>query len=196
MGKCGIFLAFIIYCGGEMQGVDSTTTVARRVFNKILRPAGSSSGPAMTISYEAMVYEPAEAVPITGNPDWNTLTPESSFRAIFLANKLGDTNLIARGFIPTEREKIRSMTGQKEMIAKNTALYARIAKVTLLQKTFYGDYIILTTAQEDTTANQWRASYVFKLTEEGWLLTNELASDRVYSQLMEIIVPKPSEKTK
>lgn len=188
-----IAVGIVVTCfGAELQAAEPT----RQTVTKTLRPPGSSAGPAVAITYEAAVYDPAEAIATTGNPVWNTRTPEAAFEGVFLANKQSDTNLIVRGFAPAERERIAAMVAQPEMLSKNTASYARIAAVWLLQKTFYGDYIILTTAQADSRGNQWPASYAFKRTNEGWLLTNELASDPVYAQLMELIAPKSPPQSK
>ncbi len=180
------------FCGG----LTTHAAEPRRTLSKTLRPPDSVSGPGVTITYEAVVFDPAEPIPMIGNPKWDTSTPESTLKAVFLANRQANTNLIIQGFVPADREKIRNMIMQPDVLEKNTTLYARLAKVSLLQKLFYGDYLILTTSQEDTKGAQWRASYVFKMTPEGWLITNELAADRVYSQLVEMIAPKSPEKAK
>lgn len=199
-----------IYCSSFHRGLKAVLGVAlgfgvlalqaaeptRQTLTKTLRPMGAAAGPAVVITYEAAVYDPAESVATTGTVPWNTRTPEAAFQCVFLANKLGDTNLIVRGFVPAERERIAGMVAQPEMLSKNTASYAKIASVWLLQKTFYGEYIILTTAQEDSRGNQWPASYAFKRTAEGWLLTNELASDPVYAGLVDLIAPKSPPKSK
>lgn len=190
--KGGCYLVATFCCCVEMQSQEPP----RQTLTKALRPFGSATGAAVTLTYDAAVYGPSESVATTGAPVWDTRTAEAAFRAIFLANKQADTNLIVRGFVPAERERIASMVSQKEMLDKNTTIYGRIARVVLRQKTFYGDYVILTTTQEDARGNQWPASYAFKRTDEGWCLTNELASDPVYSQLIEIIAPKPPEKAK
>ncbi len=191
-----VFGLVILVCGLPSQGQPSASGPQRQVVTKTLRPLGANAGTAVVITYEAVVYDPAEIIPTAGTVEWDTRTPETAFRGVFLANKQGDTNLIVRGFVPAERERIAGMVAKAEMLEKNTAAYGRVAKVSLLQKTFYGEHVILTTAQEDTRGHQWPMSYAFKRTNEGWLLTNELSDDPVYSQLMEIIAPKAPPKPK
>ena len=192
---CAMVLIGAQFCAQNAFSAEPVPEKGRQVLTTTLRPPGNSAGPAVKIVYEAVVYETPEVVPTSGQSTWDPRTPESSFRASFLANKSGNADLIVRGFAPAEQEKIRGMVSKKDMLEKNTSLYSRILKCQLLQKTFYGDYVILTAFNEDNTGKSWRSHYAMKNTPEGWLLSNDLASDKVYGQLLDMISVNPAART-
>lgn len=125
---------------------------------------------AATLAHAASARSPAQA-------KWDRSTPASSIRGIIAANRAGDREAIVASFAPAERTHIRQMVSNPTMLAANTAISRKIISSNVRRVRSYRGYSIVTVAERFRDGRTQLKNYPLKPTREGWLLTNELASD-------------------
>lgn len=186
---CLILAAYAsVSCVSAQEGA----TAARKTIRKEFAPPQNQSGAAVVVTYDAATYDsPIELAPIEQNA-WNRSTPESSYRGLWTAYKQGNAEWILRGMTPEERERKRDLVNNRETLAKNTAVYGSIDRQFILQKIFYGDYVILRIASKSRSdRGTFDQDIVYKQTTEGWLFTNELAEDPFVAYVLAAL-PRPA----
>lgn len=184
-----IVMASHLLSMANIFATDKKFTSERKTITKKLLPESDPSGTPVILTYESIIFDPAKEITEIDEKKWDKSSPESSYRGIYTANKRGNAEWIIRGFVPLERERIRNMVTNKELLDKNTMVHSSISKEYLVQEIFYGNYIILMVFHVNKNGDQWPMDYTFKETKEGWLLTNKLSQDLFFSKVIELTRP-------
>lgn len=109
--------------------------------------------------------------------NWDRTTPASSVNGIIAANRAGDRDAIVAGFAPAERARVRQMVSNPAMLAANTAISRKIVSSAVRRVRNHRGYAIVTVAERFRDGRTQLKNYPLKQTRQGWMLTNELASD-------------------
>lgn len=127
---------------------------------------------ASLLSVAVMACSPAQAG--QGAP-----TPAELVGSVIEANKSGDPERIVATFAPDEREAIQRMVTDPAMLRANTAAMGAITGWSVLSVRDHRGYAIVSVRETRGTESSTKR-YPMKRTGEGWLLTNDLASDPAF----------------
>jgi hypothetical protein len=97
--------------------------------------------------------------------------------AVLAANKSGNAQRILATFAPAERPGLTKLVSDPAILAANSAIHAKIVSATVQGVRPYRGYKIVTVAEQLHDGKTRLKNYPLKQTAEGWLLTNDLASD-------------------
>ncbi len=129
------------------------------------------------------VYDPPIEVHPVARDDWDRSTPEKAYAGIFAANRSGDIDWMLATFAPSERQEMRAqMTA--EAVEKNRLFMRTVVRELIRERIEYGPYVILITQSELPSGEKWGSPNPMIETPEGWALTNTLASDPFFSQVV------------
>lgn len=92
------------------------------------------------------------------------------------ANLSNDKEWILETFIPESRGEVReAMT--EDAVQRNAAYAEQVLGEVILEKIDYGQYVILVTQAKVKDGSVYVSSNPMVKTNDGWLLTKELADD-------------------
>jgi hypothetical protein len=152
-----------------------------RVFVALVLFVASAASVAQVIeSAREIIISPPIAVMPTTRDGWDKSTPEKSYFGVYAANKSGDEAWIVETFVPTERESVARNVHDAQLLAANTAVFAAIAGETIQKRVEYGNYVILVIEARRTDGRRYLRNIPFKSVDRAWLVTNELAADKVF----------------
>ncbi|NUN12202.1 MAG: hypothetical protein HUU55_01045 [Myxococcales bacterium] len=140
------------------------------------QPIRGPKKPSAELVYRGKRYTPPAEVPRIEKSEWNKGTPESSYAGVLSANLSNDREWILETFIPESRGEVReAMT--EDAVQRNAAYAEQVLSEAILEKIDYGQYVILVTQAKVKDGSVYVSSNPMVKTNDGWLLTKELADD-------------------
>lgn len=156
----------------------------RAAITLILALAGCPSWPVRADnSPQDIAITPPLEVTMISRESWDRSTPEKSYFGVYTANKKADRQWIVDTFVPEERDAIRKLVGDRQLLDANTRLFESINKETITKKIAYRGYVILIIEALRSDGRRFLRYVPMKLAGRDWLLTNDLASDKVFLNL-------------
>ena len=128
------------------------------------------------LSLPGTLYDPPRLVqPIAGS----RATLEAALAADYAANLAGDANAIVAGFAPQDRDDIRALVEDPDMLAQNTATSLDLERMAITGQVMLGEHTLLLISHWYDGV-PWPALYTFVETPEGYLRTNALSNDPAF----------------
>ena len=128
------------------------------------------------LTLPGVLYDPPLPVQALAGPG---ATPEAALAADYAANLAGDANAIVAGFAPEDRDDIRALVEDPDMLARNTAMSRDLERMAITGQVMLGEHTLLLISHWYDGV-PWPAVYSFVETPEGYLRTNALSDDPAF----------------
>ncbi len=137
---------------------------------------GKEPDEIVRLSLPGALYDPPLPVQPVAGP---RATPEAALAADYAANLAGDANAIVAGFAPQDRDDIRALVEDPDMLARNTATSRDLERMAITGQVLLGDHALLLISHWYDGV-PWPAVYAFVETPEGYLRANALSNDPAF----------------
>lgn len=131
-------------------------------------------------SYEGMIYKTPIKVQFLTKENAKNDTPINALFATLSANKACDIDWIISTFPENERELIKSLTLNKEMMKRYKEYQDLITEATVYGEIHYKDHVIFLLEFTHSKGPTRKVLPVYVKTENGWKQTNSLVENEDY----------------
>lgn len=132
------------------------------------------------VSLPGKLYDPPKKIPTIERKNVNRNTVENTIASVFSANKSGNLDWIVDNFVKKDKEKIRELFKNKQLLKDSQADTQKIILVYLLGQVDYKDSVFVLVEQKYITGGRVKESLALKKTENGWMVTNEFSGDEAF----------------
>ena len=133
---------------------------------------------------EHVFSEPIAVTPVT-REQWDRSSPESAYLGVRAANLADDADWILAGFTPDDRAKVSGYLGDPGMRAANAKAQRAISGERILSALSYKSHVILIVEVSEAGGFKYSKPVPMIETAEGWAVSNALAADPVFGELMQ-----------
>ncbi len=106
-------------------------------------------------------------------------SPVHALQAMYSSNKVGDPQWIMEGFVENEREMMRGLVTDPQILKKNTDYFALTTQMNVVGYVDYGEYKIYFLQQVFKEASHVLPVTLINVNGE-WLRTNALKADKTF----------------
>ena len=137
-------------------------------------------GEFVEITLPGKLYDPPREIFTIEKKDVDRSTVENTVASVFSANKAGDLDWISDNFTDKDKEKIKELFSNKNILEESKSDAQKIVSIYITGQADYKDAVLVFIEQDYISGKKIKESLACKKTEKGWKVTNEFAEDKTF----------------